>query len=104
MHFYSGPPMHFFSGVDTHRTDNDDNVSRGETQPFSIGRSSAPALGGRRSYPNSRPLPGSAGLAVVSLLHFAEHLVQVKAGGFLALRVLPEGLQKFPDKGLRGHQ
>src|SRR5262249_48641942 len=78
--------------------------SRSPRQRFSIGRSSAPALGGRRSYPNSRPLPGSAGLAVVSLLHFAEHLVQVEAGGFLALRVLPEGLQKFPDKGLRRHQ
>ena len=44
------------------------------------------------------------GLGVVSLLHFAEHLVQVEAGGFLTLGVVSEGLQKLPDKGLCGNQ
>src|SRR5215467_9064985 len=45
-----------------------------------------------------------AGLGVGALLHLSQYLVEVEAGGLLALRVLPEGLEKFPDKGLRRHQ
>src|SRR5262249_25002316 len=46
---------------------------------------------------------GSAGLGVGALLHLPEHLVEVEASGLLALRVFPECLQEFPDKGLRRH-
>src|SRR5262249_23543057 len=41
---------------------------------------------------------------VGALLHLAEHIVEVEAGGLLALRILPERLQVLPDKGLRRHQ
>ena len=36
-------------------------------------------------------------------LYLPEYLVEVEAGGLLALRIFPEGLQEFPDKGLRRH-
>src|SRR5262245_64354984 len=47
---------------------------------------------------------GTAGSGVGALLHLAEHIVEVEAGGLLALRILPERLQVLPDKGLRRHQ
>src|SRR5262249_28137319 len=47
---------------------------------------------------------GTAGSGVAALLHLTEHVVEVKAGGLLALRILPERLQELPDKGLRRHQ
>src|SRR5262249_25157500 len=47
---------------------------------------------------------GEPRLGMGALLHLAEHVVEVEAGGLLALRVFPEGLQEFPDKGLRRHQ
>src|SRR6516162_5451537 len=46
----------------------------------------------------------ATGLGVGALLHLPEYFVEVEAGGLLALRVVPEGLQEFPDKGLRRHQ
>ena len=54
-------------------------------------------------YPNGRSTSSSAGLGVGGLLHLAEHLVEVEAGGLLPLRKFPEGLQEFPDKRLRRH-
>src|SRR5262245_11901150 len=47
---------------------------------------------------------GTAGSGVGALLHLAEHIVEVEAGGLLALRILPERLQVLPDKSLRRHQ
>ena len=38
------------------------------------------------------------------LLQPAEHIVEVEARGLLALRVLPEGGEEFPDVSLRRHQ
>ena len=55
--------------------------------------------------PERPPLdPVRLGYEWVALLHLAEHLVEVEAGGLLALRVFPECLQEFPDIGLRRHQ
>src|SRR6516162_9646212 len=50
--------------------------------------------------PERPPASGSVGLGVGALLHLLEHL-EVEAGGLLPLRILPECLQEFPDKGLR---
>src|SRR5947208_2487982 len=47
---------------------------------------------------------GSAELLVSSLLQSAQHVVEIKARGLLALRVLPEGGEEFADVGLRWHQ
>src|SRR5215475_7163690 len=51
-----------------------------------------------------RASSGITGSGVGALLHLAEHIVEVEAGGLLALRILPERLQVLPDKGLRRHQ
>src|SRR5215510_690577 len=59
-----------------------------------------PRLQGREGRASS----GTAGSGVGALLHLAEHIVEVEAGGLLALRILPERLQVLPDKGLRRHQ
>jgi len=48
--------------------------------------------------------PGSLELRVCTLLYLPEYLVEVKAGGFLALRILPVGLQELSDEGLCWHQ
>src|SRR6516165_3335781 len=47
---------------------------------------------------------GDAGLRVVTLLYLAQHVVEVEARGFLALRILRKSLQELPDKALRRHQ
>src|SRR5262245_47422111 len=52
---------------------------------------------------SGRPLTGSSGLRVGAFLYLPEYLVEVEAGGLLALRILPEGLQELPDKSLRWH-
>jgi hypothetical protein len=70
-------------------------------------RLSAPSSGNRTGRPpenpNGRRLSGSAGLCVGSLLHLPEHVVEIKAGRLLALRILPEGGEEFPDVSLRRH-
>src|SRR5262245_61143397 len=53
---------------------------------FSIGSRRA-ARGGRRRTRTAALQPGLAGLGVGTLLHLAEHLVEIKAGGLLALRI-----------------
>src|SRR5215467_5242371 len=69
----------------------------------STGRSFDYALGGRQ-HPDSRPASRSAWLRVLVLLEAPEHIVEVKAGGLLALRVFPECLQESPDIGLCRHE
>src|SRR5262249_29313079 len=39
-----------------------------------------------------RASSGTTGSGVAALLHLAEHIVEVEAGGLLALRILPERL------------
>src|SRR5262245_53598366 len=69
----------------------------------SIDRSSqshpAPAGG-----PDRRPSLRLGGLRVFVLLEASQHLVEVEAGGLLALRIFPEGLQEVADIRLRRHQ
>src|SRR5262245_4553551 len=60
--------------------------------------------GGASARPLSLPSSRTGGSGVGALLHLAEHIVEVEAGGLLALRILPERLQVLPDKGLRRHQ
>src|SRR5712672_2869003 len=43
-------------------------------------------------------------LLVRPFLQLAEHVVEIEAGGLLALRVLSEGGEEFPDVSLRWHQ
>src|ERR1700730_1436404 len=58
---------------------------------------------GRRTRPTGTLQSSSAGLRVGSLLHLPEHVVEIEAGRLLALRILPEGGEEFPDVSLRRH-
>src|SRR5205085_9799512 len=48
--------------------------------------------------------PGSAGFRGPSRLRSPERVVEIEAGSLLALRILPDGSDEFPDVSLGRHQ